>query len=187
MIVNFLKTPARDIIRIDCQYTPKAVLMQYWMHEIFYGAGEPHRGYVCNLTRKVTTRVGEWEGGTTQIVRYDWGGMGMLVRYPVNAMLADGFRDKAEGHEPVIGSEDELVSKPLESSRKGTNTRYTFDTKNKTISKTEINFKTSPVALDRSRFVDIKVYVVRRYDRLPIPTDEILSSRPTRQGRLWSA
>jgi len=160
MIVKFLQDPSRDIIRIDCQYTPKAVLMQYWMHEIFYGAGEPHRGYVCNFTRGITTREGgEWEGGTTQVVRYDWGGMGMLVvRYPVNAMLA-GDRDDA-----MEAGSDDAAARSFGSLREDTITKYTFDTKNDTISRTDIDPKASPTAIDRSRFIDIKVYGTSKID-----------------------
>lgn len=159
MIVKFLQNPARDIIRIDCQYTPKAVLMQYWMHEIFYGAGEPHRGYVCNFTRGITTREeGEWEGGTTQVVRYDWGGMGMLVRYPVNAMLA------GDGDDAMGAGSDDATARTSGSLREGPITKYTFDTKNNTISKSEIDLKASPTAIDRSRFIDIKVYGTRKID-----------------------
>ena len=129
------------------------------MHDIFYGAGESHRGYVCNFTRGITTRDGnaEWEGGTTQVVRYDWGGMGMLVRYPVNAMLAgDGY------HAMGAGSDD--GSSARSGSPQGSITKYTFDTKNKTISKTEIDPKASPTAIDRSRFIDIKVYGTSKID-----------------------
>lgn len=130
------------------------------MHEIFYGAGEPHRGYVCNFTRGITTREGgEWEGGTTQVVRYDWGGMGMLVRYPVNATLA-GNDNEAMG----ARSEDEPHPRAPALSRGGTITKYTFDTNNKTISKTETYPEASPIAIDRSQFIDIKVYGTRSID-----------------------
>ena len=93
------------------------------------------------------------------MVRYDWGGMGMLVRYPVNAMLAGDGVDAMGAR-----SEDEPHPRAPGLSRGGPIIKYTFDTKNKTISKTETDPKASPTAIDRSRFIDIKVYGTSKID-----------------------
>jgi hypothetical protein len=83
------------MIRIDSEYTsPNApVILHRWLPKIMYGPGEPHRGWVQSDTKRVTARAksGEgWKGGTTQVVRYEMGGMGTLVRYPVAARLGPG-------------------------------------------------------------------------------------------------
>ena len=96
-----------------------------------YGAGDPHRGWVNSYIRRVTApaRVGQWEGGTTQMVRYDLEGIGMMVRYPVNAMV---------GSTEVYGS-----------------TSYTLDTKKDVITQTTTAGK--DISIDRSKFIAIKV------------------------------
>jgi hypothetical protein len=73
--------------------------------------------------------VGQWEGGTTQMVRYDLDGVGIMVRYPVNAIVGP-----TEGY----GS-----------------TSYTFDTKKSTITETTTAGK--EIDIDRSKFIAIKV------------------------------
>ena len=132
-IINFLRDPTNQVCRTDCQYTTStsAVVMHHWLPKIMYGAGDPHRGWVNSYIRRVTapTRVGQWEGGTTQMVRYDLDGMGMMVRYPVNAMVGP-----TEGY----GS-----------------TSYTFDTKKSTITETTTAGK--DISIDRSKFIAIKV------------------------------
>jgi hypothetical protein len=114
-IINFLRDPSEQVCRTDCEFTSSqgAVMMHHWLPKVMYGAGEPRRGYVQSYTRRLTAplREGGWNGGTTQIVRYNLGGIGMLVRYPVQAMV---------GGQPTIGEVKE----------------YTFNTKTKEVSKT---------------------------------------------------
>lgn len=79
--------------RIDAEVVAGKVIFHRWFPPIMIGAGHPHRGWVQNYTSRVTKRqsgngmesVSSWGGGTTQLVRYDLGGMGMLVRYGVQA------------------------------------------------------------------------------------------------------
>lgn len=76
-----------------------------------------------------------WKGETTQVVRYDLGGIGMLIRYPVSARLS---------------GDDKL--------KEGSRTQYTLNTKNKIVTKTKLVSSTGhPTAeFDRSQFVFIK-------------------------------
>jgi hypothetical protein len=134
-IINFLRDPLNQVCRTDCQYTTPttAVVMHHWLTKIMYGAGDPHRGWVNSYIRRVTApaRVGQWERGTTQMVRYDLEGMRMMVRYPVNAMV---------GSTDVYGS-----------------TSYTFDTKKSTITETTTSTAAKDIIIDRSKFIAIKV------------------------------
>jgi hypothetical protein len=95
-ITNFLLNPSEsNMIRIDTEYTSPTALVIFhrWLPRILYGPGEPHRGWVQSYTIRVTARAKSCEGckgGTTQVVRYEMGGMGLLVRYPVAARLGPG-------------------------------------------------------------------------------------------------
>lgn len=76
--------------RFDAEIVGNTVLLHRWLPNIVIGPGQAHRGWVQSYTRRVTNRAsaGEsWNGGTTQLVRYDLGGIGMLVRYPVLARV----------------------------------------------------------------------------------------------------
>jgi len=128
-----------------------------------YGAGEPHRGWVNSYTRRVTDRDGAWEGGTTQIVKYNLGGMGFLVRCPVSAMLASSTR-----------STDALASmKDGPMSKKGVTTQVTFDAKHDIINKTEIKLGPTGAVIDRSKFVHIKVYSRRPYKEADLDLEDL--------------
>jgi len=116
--------------------------MHHWLPKIMYGAGEPHRGYAQSYTRRVTAslRQGGWNGGTVQMVRYDLGGMGMLVRYPVQAMV---------GSQPRIKEVNQ----------------YTFNTKINGITKNisrvyhgNDDHNDVTTLVDRDRFMAIKVH-----------------------------
>jgi hypothetical protein len=113
-----------------------------------YGAGEPHRGWVNSYTRRVTApnRQDGWEGGTTQMVRYEVGGIGCLVRYPVCAVIGSGSG---------CGCGGGGVRKSQGS------TQYTFNTKKNVITKT--SKPGDETAIDRSRFVHIKVVSQHQY------------------------
>lgn len=119
-----------------------------------YGAGEPHRGWVNSYIRRVTapSREGPWEGGTTQMVRYDLGGMGVLVRYPVNARLAG--------------------TSGVKSQERVTQHRYVYDTKTKSNSKTKAMIGPCPV-IDRSKFVAIKVISQHYYSTTVLDLEDL--------------
>jgi hypothetical protein len=150
--MKFLRDPTKQAFRTDVEYTTEsgAVVLHQWMPKIMYGPGEPHRGWVNSYTRRVTSRDGAWEGGTTQIIRYTLGGMGFLIRCPVSAMLASSTKSTT------------VVNGNM--SKRGTTTQFSFDTKHNIINKTEIKLRPSEAVIDRSKFVHIKVYS-RRPDR----------------------
>lgn len=91
-LVDDLLRPSgrRERVRIDAECVGSTVFFHRWVPGIMLGAGEAHRGWVQSYTRRVTAQdEGEWAGGTTQMVRYDLGGLGMLVRYPVATRVGD--------------------------------------------------------------------------------------------------
>ena len=140
--------------------------MHRWIPKIMFGAGEPHRGYYQSYARRVTgpLRDGVWEGGTTQMVRYDVGGMGVVVRYGVAAMLPP----KNKGGVVIADEEGEYGSETstlvgsqvrVELGKRSITTdleRHVYDTKNGTHT---VKTSTTPARpIDRDRFLAIRTF-----------------------------
>jgi hypothetical protein len=140
--------------------------MHRWIPKIMFGAGEPHRGYYQSYARRVTgpLRDGGWGGGTTQMVRYDVGGMGVVVRYGVDAMLppknkggvviADEEGEDGSETSTLVGSEIrvELGKRSITTDLE----RHIFNTKDGTHT---VKTSTTPVCpIDRDRFLAIRTF-----------------------------
>ena len=121
-IIHFLDEQVHNTLRIDCQFTTSdgPVLMHHWQPETGAGVGDPQDyadgdgdGLTNSIIRQVTTRRDgeEWKGVTSQVVKYNLGGMGMMVRYPVDAILEEAGPDVLD--EPMATYHFDTESKAI--------------------------------------------------------------------------
>jgi hypothetical protein len=161
--------------------------MHRWIPKIMFGAGEPHRGFYQTYTRRVTAplRDGSWGGGTTQIVRYEVGGMGVMVRYGVDAMLPAKLAGKGSV-EAEVGEDGSDTPTLVDSEVSGQlgkesiiSKRHVYDTKDGSHS-TKTSAKSSDT-VDRDRFLAIRTFSPNDKTNTPIFKSELYFNLVTSQ------
>jgi hypothetical protein len=185
LLCKYLQDP-NTVMRIDCQPADPlasggAVLMHHWIPKIWHGPGEPHRGWVNSYTRRITQsstqeRQGNYMGGTMQVVKYDLGGIGCIVKYPIQAMLGDHsnvFDKFVDGGQGVVSMKSDIDGQHAQSDIRY-RYRVCFDTSKHTTTTTTTT-ATDPIVSDsrshiptdvdqkRDKFTWIKVYSLNQH------------------------
>jgi hypothetical protein len=186
-LTTFIQSSTHKIIRIDVEYTleSSAVVMHKWQPKVMYGPGEPHRGWVLSYTKRITQSQSQ---GTTQVVKYNVAGLGVMGRYLVGGRFGDGELfastsrevglagqgsrgESVRSEDPVQGQSEvkvgpEALSAQVEVGADTTSSQLQpkIHDQNDTIPQPEVLPPAPPCPIiptvDRSQFVMIKVHSV---------------------------
>lgn len=185
-IIHFLDEQVHDTLRIDCQFTTSngLVVMHHWQPETGAGVGESQdlgdedgNGLTNSIIRQVTARRDgeEWNGVTSPVIKYNLGGMGMMIRCPVDAILEEAGSEVLD--QPMVTYHFDTESKAITTDKETAEDDSDSDSDSGDESSAASNTNTN--LIDRFQFTIIKASVMKPKDIESIYLQLLLSQLDT--------